>query len=646
MKLRQIWISFVVAASLAPSASRLAAQDWPVYGADAGGARWSETAQIDRRNVTSLDVAWTFSTGELAEMKESKWRNATLEVTPILVEGRLYVCSGLGRVFALDPTTGRETWRFDAKIDLSIGRTELTCRGVSSWIDPDAAPGAECRHRIFFATVDGALFALDGATGKPCGGFGETGRVDLTAGIGTVVPGRYGVTSPPAIVRGVAVVGSAIGDNQRADEASGAVRAYDLRTGKLRWTWDPVPRDASDPAWPTWHDGSAAKTGAANAWSILSADEERDLVFVPTGSASPDFYGGARPGENRYANSLVALRASTGKMVWHFQVVHHDLWDYDVPAQPVLFTLQRDGRDIPAVAQATKMGHVFVFHRETGEPLFPIEERPVPKSDVPGEWTSPTQPFPVKPVPLVPQTLAPEDAWGLTPWDRSKCRERIAALRSGPIFTPPSEQGTIIFPGNAGGTNWGSMAVDPGRQKLFVNTSRVPTVVRVFPSERFADEKRLHPRSEVSPQTGTAYGMRREFTELLSPLGIPCNPPPWGTIAAIDLRDGSIGWESTLGTTRDLSPVPIGISWGTPNMGGPIATAGGLVFIAAAMDNYLRAFDSDTGAELWKGRLPAGGQATPMTYSVGGKQFVVVAAGGHQRLSTKLGDTLVAFALP
>jgi quinoprotein glucose dehydrogenase len=621
--------------------------DWPAYGRDPGGSRHAPLAEITRENVGGLRVAWTHPTGDLARLEGGfPWRNASFEATPILVEGTLYLCSGLHRVIALDPETGAERWSFDPQVDFSIGRADPACRGVSSWLDPQAPAGATCRRRILHATTDARLFALDAASGAPCPGFGENGVVELARGIANAQPGRYGVTSPPAVVGDLVVTGSQIGDNQRTDEASGVVRAFDARTGRLRWAWDPIPRDATDPAWATWADGSAARTGAANAWAQLSADPGRDLLFVPTGSASPDFYGGERRGRNEYANSVVALRASTGQVVWHFQTVHHDLWDYDVPAQPTLVTVRRDGAEIPALAQATKMGHVFVLHRETGEPLFPVEERPVPASDVPGEEAWPTQPFPVRPPPLAPQKLSPEDAWGLTPFDRAACRERMESLRSEGIFTPPSLQGTIVFPGNAGGTNWGSVAFEPERGLLLVNTSRVVHVVRLVPRADYEATKAANRSKEVSPQAGTPYGMMREV--LLSPLDLPCNPPPWGRLAAVDLGTGEIRWEVNLGTTRDLAPVPIALRWGTPNMGGPITTAGGLVFIGAAMDDYLRAFDVETGEELWKGRLPAGGQATPMTYRVreGGKQFVVIAAGGNQRMGTTLGDAVVAFSLP
>jgi len=622
--------------------------DWPAYGRDAGGARYAPLTQIDTGNVDRLRVAWTYHTGELDAARQPAWKNYALEVTPILVDGTLYLCSVFGKVIALDPETGAERWRFDSKIDPAAARAELACRGVSTWRDPDPTVAGPCARRIFYASVTGRLYALDGTTGQPCADFGTGGEVDLAQGVDVVEARTFGVTSPPAVVGDVLVVGSAIGDNQRVVETRGAVRAYDVRTGRERWRWDPIPRRPDDPARATWEGDSADRTGAANAWSLLSADPERDLVFVPTGSASPDFYGGERRGSNLYADSVVALRASTGAFVWGFQTVHHDLWDYDVPAQPTLVTVRRDGTDIAAVAQATKMGHLFVLDRDTGAPLFPVEERPVPASDVPGEQASPTQPFPALPPALVPHRLRPEDAWGLTPFDRAACRDRIAALRGHEIFTPPGLAPTIIYPGNAGGTNWGSVAFEPQRGLVVVNSTRFPTVVRLIPQADFAAARAANPGREISPQTGTPYAMRRDFDALLSPLGLPCNPPPWGTLTAVDLGTGTVRWEVPLGTVRDIAPVPIPWRLGTPNMGGPIVTAGGLVFIGAAMDNYLRAFDVDNGAELWKGRLPAGGQATPMTYQLrpDGKQYVVIAAGGHGRLRTTLGDSIVAYTLP
>jgi quinoprotein glucose dehydrogenase len=381
-------------------------------------------------------------------------------------------------------------------------------------------------------------------------------------------------------------------------------------------------------------------------WAPMAGDPERDLLFVPTGNTSPDYYGGHRDAIETYASSVVALHGASGDVLWSFQTVHHDLWDYDVPAQPTLFSLARDGGRIPALVQATKMGLLFVLDRGDGTPLFGVEERPVPEGAVAGERLAPTQPFPLKPPPLVRHTLAPDDAWGFTPLDRGACRERIEERRSEGIYTPPSLEGSVMYPGNAGGSNWGGVAVDVERQILVANVIDVPWVVTLIPRADYERERRGHPDVEISPQWGTPFAMRREL--LLSPLGVPCNAPPWGTLAAVDLASGALRWQVPLGTIRDLAPLPLPIELGVPNLGGPLVTASGLVFIGAAVDDYLRAFDVETGEELWKGRLPAGGQATPMTYRAreGGRQYVVIAAGGHARMGSRLGDALVAFALP
>jgi quinoprotein glucose dehydrogenase len=418
------------------------------------------------------------------------------------------------------------------------------------------------------------------------------------------------------------------------------VRAYDVRTGALRWAFDPVA-----PGLPHRGDGTYVR-GTPNAWAPFSADTARDLLFVPTGNPSPDYYRGGELAQIDYfGSSVIALRASTGQVAWRFQTVHHDLWDYDLPAQPTLVTLRREGREIPALVQPTKMGHLFVLHRETGEPLHPVEERPVPQGGAaPGEVLSPTQPFPLRPPRLVRATLAPDEAWGLTPFDRLWCKRKIESLRNEGPFTPPSLQGSLMFPGNAGGSNWGGIAVDPARGLAIGNVMEIAWVVRLFPGENLAKERAAHPGEEVAPQDGTPYGMHR--TMLLSPLGLPCNPPPWGTLAAVDLERGEIRWQIPFGTVRDISPIPIPWGPGVPSAGGPLVTGAGLVFIGASMDDYIRAFDIETGQELWKGRLPAGGQATPMTYRAGGRQLVVIAAGGHARAGTTLGDHLVAFALP
>ncbi|MBN4051799.1 PQQ-binding-like beta-propeller repeat protein, partial [Parvibaculum lavamentivorans] len=437
--------------------------------------------------------------------------------------------------------------------------------------------------------------------------------------------------------------GSAIGDNTAADAPKGTVRAYDARTGEPRWSFDAVTRGAAEQP-GSWLDGSAERTGHANVWAPMSVDEERGWVFLPTSSASPDFFGGERPGDNRYANSIVALNGATGDVMWHFQTVHHDVWDYDLPAQPSLVTLQRPDGPVDVVVQVAKTGFVFVLNRETGEPIFGVEERPVPQNGPAGEWLSPTQPFPVAPPPLVPQTITADEAWGITPFDRGWCEDKIASYNSGGLFTPPSVEGTLMFPFSGGGANWGGMAFNPDTQIMYVNTSRALHVVTLIPTEDYAAAKAAEPRLEISAQAGTRWAMKREL--LLSPLSLPCNPPPFGMLHAIDLSDGTIKWEETLGTVRDIAPVPIPWKLGTPNFGGPLVTSGGLVFIGAAMDDYLRAFNAETGEEVWKGRLPGGGQATPMTYEWEGRQYVVISAGGHSRSTTTLGDQIVAFALP
>jgi quinoprotein glucose dehydrogenase len=618
---------------------------WPEYGGDAGGTRYSPLAQITRENVEHLEVAWTYRTGDIADGSRSA-RKGSFEATPILFEGALYLSTPFNRVVAIDAETGDERWSFDPKIDLSVRYSDFTSRGVAAWRDAARAPGEPCAARIFHGTNDARLIALDARTGAPCADFGAQGQVDLAVGVSAIHPWEYGVSSPPLVIGDRVLVGSKIADNVRVDAPSGVVRAFDARSGALGWSWDPVPPGAS----PREPDPDAAgpryQTGTPNAWSIFSADAERDLVFIPTGNASPDYVGAERHGLDAFASSVVALRGSTGEVVWQFQTVHHDLWDYDVPSQPTLFTLRRGGAEIPALVQATKMGHLFFLHRETGEPLFPVEERPVPATTVPGESSWPTQPFPTKPRPLVPQSLSPEDAWGITPWDRGACRDRIAALRFEGIFTPPSLEGTIAYPGNGGGSNWGSVAFDPERQLVIANSMNVPFVVTLIPREEFPDPRPRDPQVEYAPQHGTRYGLRRQT--LLSPLGLPCNPPPWGSIAAVDAVTGDVVWDVPFGTTRGQAPFPFWFGWGVPGAGGPIATAGGLVFIGAALDGYLRAFDVETGAELWKTHLPAGGQATPMTYRLrpDGPQYVVIAAGGYAKVQTEMGDYVIAFALP
>ncbi len=618
---------------------------WQYYGGDAGGSRYSALHEINRDNVARLEVAWEYRTGDYSD-GSNRMRESKFQATPILFAGKLIFSTPFNRVIALDPATGREVWSYDPEIDLYEPYSEsLVSRGVAAWQDELPASSQPCASRVLFATLDARLLAVDADNGAPCLGFGRGGYVDLTAGVGRVEVGEYQVTSPPAVVGRVVVVGSAIGDNRRVQVERGTVRGFDARSGDLIWSFDPIPRRADHPEWDSWSPDAAAITGAANAWTVMSADPARDLVFVPTGSPAPDFYGGERPGDNLFANSVVALRASTGEVVWHFQVVHHDVWDYDVASQPVLTTLQR-AEPVPAVVVNTKMGHVFVLHRTTGEPLFPVEERPVPASDVPGEMLSPTQPFPVLPPPLHPTALTAADLEGLDGPDRASCRAQLAALRHDGPFTPPSFEGTLLYPGYGGAVNWGSAAVDPRRSVMFVNINYLPFWVRLHPRyeyDRLAVASRVgswwcgicrccarHPGpAQFTAQHGTPYGMSRSL--LRSETGRACLSE--GRTAAVDLNAGRIVWET---------------SSASATLGGAIATAGDLVFVSGAADRTLRALDSDTGAELWRGHLPAAAQATPMTYRApaNGRQYVVVTAGDPGDDPDPVGDALVAFRLP
>ena len=625
--------------------SPLASQspDWPAYGRDRGGERFSPLRAIQRGNVRRLAIAWEYSTGEAGPPFRQE---VSLEATPLVFRGVMYLSTPLGRVIALDPETGTERWVTDLEVK-PLGFGDFTTRGVSLWADPRARAGAPCLLRVIVATVDARLHALDASNGRHCADFAEGGSVNLRNGLHNppFETEEYEVTSPPAIVNGLIVVGSGVADNNRTDAASGEVRAFDARTGRLRWSWDPVPRDSGDPAWKSWTSPAAHRTGAANAWSVISVDSLRGLVFVPTSSASPDYFGGERPGENRYANSLVALDARTGRVVWHFQTVHHDLWDYDNASPPSLTTITRNGRRVPVVLQATKTGQLFVLDRRTGAPVFPVEERAVPASIVAGERAWPTQPFSAI-APLSPHVLTAEDAWGPTPADQAACRARMATLRNEGVFTPPSLEGTLVVPSNIGGAHWGGVAVDPVRQIAVIPVNRIAAAVQLIPRDEY-QRRRAEPGyrlagSQYADMRGTPYVLRREL--LLGPSGAPCSPPPFGALVAVDLATGARKWEVPLGWFAPDAP-PETRAWGSPNLGGAIVTAGGLVFIAATLDQRLRAFDIETGAELWSARLPAGGKATPMTFrGRSGTQYVVIAAGGDGGRFGK-SDRIVAFAV-
>jgi quinoprotein glucose dehydrogenase len=641
----------IVSGTVLPGVTRAQspdASDWGFYGGDAFGQHFSSLDQIKRENVGQLTVAWTYRTGELGEgfARDSK---LTFEATPVLAFGLLYLETATNIVIALDPETGMQKWRYDPKIDRNRHYSDVAGRGVSVWEDTDPKRQGTCTRRVFVGTLDARLIALDAGSGQPCADFGTTGQVDLSANVRIRDRDDYEVTSPPAIVGDTVVVGSSVGDNRAVDVERGVIRAFDARTGAQRWSFDPIPDGPTHPAAAQWNLSQASTTGAANSWGVMSVDEEHGYVLIPTGSASPDFYGGKRLGSNRYANSLLAIDASNGKLVWNQQLVHHDLWDFDLAAQPVLVDIEVQGIPVPAVIQATKTGMLYVFDRQKGQPLFPITEKPVPPSRVPGEAASPTQPFSSIPSLVSQRRIDPADAWGITFWDRAKCRDLIASHRNEGIFTPPDPKGTILSPSYIGGINWGGIAIDESRQRVFAAVNHLPTVVTLMSPETLEQQAKSddYPHSDFARQSGTPYGVRRE--PLLSPWGLPCTAPPWGTLASIDLRRNRIVWQVPLGSTESIGPwfAPTR-DFGTPHMGGPIATAGDLVFVGAAMDSYFRAFDLETGRELWKYRLPAGGQATPMTYRAGHdlRQYVVIAAGGHGTLGTQRGDYVVAFALP
>jgi quinoprotein glucose dehydrogenase len=603
---------------------------WEQWGGDPGGSRFSPLKEIAPDNIGNLVCAWEYRTGDLAARPPEVMQRTKFQATPLFVEDSLVFCSPFNEVIALDPGTGAQKWRYDPKINTSQRpANRYVCRGVTYWVDDEAPADAACRARIFTGTNDARLIALDAKTGIPCADFGRGGEVKLEIGMQLEWPGEFQITSPPAVGRGVVVVDSAIADNRRVNAPLGTVRAFDAKSGQPLWSFDPLK-----------HEGIEA--GHANVWAPMSVDEARGLVFLPTSSPSPDFWGGKRPGNNEHANSVVALRIGTGELKWSFQTVHHDVWDYDLPAQPTLARIDTGEGLRDVVIQPTKQGFVFVLDRDTGKPVWPVEERAVPQGGAEGEKLSPTQPFPTHVPPLMPQSIAASDAFDPLPsLGRASCAEQLAKARNEGLYTPPSTQGTLLFPMTGGGVNWGGAAFDPTSQILYANTTYAVHLVKLFPlppTEAF----RPPPGHDFGPQRGAPFAMTRAVA--MSPLGLLCNKPPWGTLVAVDLKAGRILWRSTVGTTEDRAPLGIAFNWGAPLVSGVAITAGGLVF-TGAMDAYLRAFDARSGQELWQGRLPVPGVANPMTYLWNGEQYVVIGAGGHSEAGTSIGDSVVAFRL-
>ncbi len=675
---------------------------WPTYGGDPGGQRYSAARQITRANVQFLRRAWVYRTHALDSLR-SGHRSAAFETTPVLFRGNLYLTTPFDEIIALNPTSGKQLWRYDPTLPPREEGNITTSRGVAAWEGSDSR--LDCSARIFLGTLDARLIAVDATTGLPCQEFGMHGVVDLRKDVRYIAGHVYSVTSAPTVIGNVVVVGSSISDNQFVQAESGMVRGFDAQTGQQLWAWEPLP----------WAQTQFPRTGAGNAWSTIAADPKLGLLYVPTGSASPDYYGGLRPGDNRDADSVVALDAATGKERWAFQVVHHNLWDYDVAAEPLLFTWRGN---VPAVAINTKMGQVFVLDRRTGVPLFPVKERPVPKSDVPDEHAWPTQPISSLP-PLGPLSLTERPSgWQRSAKNAEWCDAQIKKLRNEGIYTPPSLRGSVEFPGPLGGVNWGSAAFDPASGVMYTNNNRYAYAVWLVPPNnpqakadarwvlmlrsyfnwRWANRrltqlaaagivllvgcisrKRFYPGGlslfvsfifismallstwrvrllaqnvddletarlhaafgdDHSPNSGAPYSLHRE--PLLDLDGLPCTNPPWGVLTALNLNSGKKLWESTEGTQV------AGQHTGSVGLAGPMVTAGGLVFTAATKEPILRAFDATTGDEIWHTGLPAPAQATPMSYEMGGKQYVVIAAGGHGLFGTSQSDSVIAFSLP
>jgi quinoprotein glucose dehydrogenase len=621
-----------------------AGDEWRAYGGSEAGDRYSSLTQITPENVGNLKVAWTYHTKDIRGPNDPI--ESTYEVTPLKVGDSLYLCTPHDHVIALDAETGAEQWQYDPQIKELQTLQHLTCRGVS-YHDSGAAGAApgDCAKRIFLPTADARLIALDAGTGKPCEGFGDHGQVNLWIGMPKLQPGFYYSTSAPAITRNLVIVAGNVTDNASTYEPSGVVRAYDVETGLLVWNWDSGNPDDTAPLAP----GETYTPNSPNSWSTASVDETLGMIYLPMGNAPPDQWGAKRtPNDEKFSAAIVALDLATGKVRWVYQTVHHDLWDMDIGSQPSLVDLDTPDGKVPALVAPTKRGDLYVLDRRTGQPLIPTPEQPVPQGAAAGDHVSPTQPFSM--LSFKPAPMEEKDMWGVTPFDQIACRIQFKKLRYEGMFTPPSVQGSLIYPGNLGGFDWGGIAVDPERQIAFANPDYMAFVSRLIPqsAELPADFEAKINRENVGASPNFGVPFKVDLHPFLSPLGLPCQSPPWGYVAGVDLKNSQIVYQHKNGTVRDSAPVPLPFKMGVPALGGPIMTAGGVAFMSGTLDYYIRAYDVATGKQLWEDRLPAGGQATPMTYmsAKSGRQFLIVVAGGHGSLPTKPGDSVIAYALP
>lgn len=631
----------VVAAAAVPFGGNVPDGEWHQYGRTPFGQRYSPLDQINKDNVSQLQEAWRYQTGDVKRPDDVG--ETTYQVTPLKIGETLYLCTPHNLAIALDAKTGKEKWKYDSNSGMNPNRQHQTCRGVTYYRDQAAAAGAPCAERIYLPTSDARLIALDAANGQVCTNFGENGMLHLETGMLHKPAGYYYSTSPPVAVAGKVIIGGAVNDNYSTEEQSGVIRAYDVNTGALIWNWDSGNPNQTTPLPP----GQTYTSNSPNSWSVFGVDEGLGLVYIPLGNQVPDQLGmGRSENVEKFSSSIVALDINTGQLRWVRQTVHHDLWDMDVPAQPSLLDLTKaDGTVVPALVGPTKQGDIYVLDRRSGEPIIPVKEVAAPGGAIPEDRTAPTQP--VSDLTFMPDPLKEKDMWGVTLLDQLACRIAFHRYKYEGRYTPPSLEGTIVYPGNFGTFNWGSVAVDPERQIIFGMPTYLAFTSRLVPAADIPPRGQDEKGSEqgLNRNEGAPYGVF--MGPFLGPLQIPCQAPPWGYVAGVDLRTGRIAYMHKNGTVHDMTPLPLPFKVGVPGIGGPIVTKGGVAFLGAAVDNYLRAYDVTTGRQIWEARLPAGGQATPMTYTTSdNKQYVVMVAGGHGSVGTTPGDYVIAYTLP